>query len=233
MKKSNKIKVPAQVEGPILQQLIDHLSTQPITLNQAKTILLVVDKGLSDGLGVPKPGQMCVEAAVCYALGLPHNDEPPCVDMQVGEHKIGVNDLRWSTKKERAKGLRKLSIAQLGTNKPGFDYNKFESYLVLNGAKYLYAVQLKHSLQYEYLTKEEYEAAMKQLKKAKTATEASKAAFCNRDIDEIGDLEKVLCEIEGQPKERDAIYAGYAEIFVEALGKGKSEGYKLMKQLIK
>ena len=30
-----------------------------------------VAAGLSNGLGNPEPGQMCVEAAVCYALGLP------------------------------------------------------------------------------------------------------------------------------------------------------------------
>ena len=40
----------------------------------AKRVLEVVDAGLSSGLGNPKPGEMCVEAAVCYALGLPHGD---------------------------------------------------------------------------------------------------------------------------------------------------------------
>lgn len=50
-----------------------------ITLNRkiAKKVLEIVDKGLVNGLGVREPGKMCIEAAVCYALGLPHGDNPP------------------------------------------------------------------------------------------------------------------------------------------------------------
>lgn len=33
-----------------------------------------VDAGLVKGQGKPTPGAMCVEAAVCYAMGLPHGD---------------------------------------------------------------------------------------------------------------------------------------------------------------
>lgn len=36
-----------------------------------------VDAGLVQGMGVQVPGQMCVEATVCAALGLPHSDDPP------------------------------------------------------------------------------------------------------------------------------------------------------------
>lgn len=39
-----------------------------LTKEIAQKVLTTVDKGLSCGLGHPKPGQMCVEAAVCYAL---------------------------------------------------------------------------------------------------------------------------------------------------------------------
>lgn len=50
-----------------------------IDISIAKKVLEVVDAGLSSGVGNPIPGQMCVEAAVCYALGLPHGDDPACV----------------------------------------------------------------------------------------------------------------------------------------------------------
>ncbi len=62
-----------------------------ITREIAAKVLSVVDAGLVSGLGKPIPGQMCVEAAVCFALGEPHGD------------------------KARAKGLRQLALAQLGS----------------------------------------------------------------------------------------------------------------------
>lgn len=42
----------------------------------ARKVLATVDAGLVSGLGKPIPGKMCVEAAVNYALGRPHGDDP-------------------------------------------------------------------------------------------------------------------------------------------------------------
>lgn len=78
-------------------------------------ILKTVDAGLSDGMGEPRPGFMCVEAAVCYALGLDHDDDPMCVEQHVRWTKIELNDLPWKSKARRAAGLRRLAIAQLGS----------------------------------------------------------------------------------------------------------------------
>jgi hypothetical protein len=58
---------------------------------------------------------MCIEAAVCYALDLPHSDDPPCVSPAVRAVKIALNDSEWSSKAARAKGMRRLAVAQLGT----------------------------------------------------------------------------------------------------------------------
>jgi hypothetical protein len=79
-------------------------------------VLETVDAGLSSGLGIQKPGEMCVEAAVCYAMGLPHSDQPTCVSRAVRQLKITLNDQDWSSKQSRALGLRRLAIAQLGSN---------------------------------------------------------------------------------------------------------------------
>jgi hypothetical protein len=81
----------------------------------ARKVLVTVDAGLVNGMGVPEPGKMCVEAAVCYAYGLPHSDEPPCVAPAVRRLKIRLNDARWSNDAARTKGLRRLAIAQLGS----------------------------------------------------------------------------------------------------------------------
>ena len=100
----------------------------PITKALVLKVLKVVDAGLSHGVGSPQPGQMCVEAAVAYAMGEPHTDNPKCVLRAIRDMKIGLNDsCYWNdedgcqnsekTKMERSRGLRKIAIAQLGSAK--------------------------------------------------------------------------------------------------------------------
>jgi hypothetical protein len=91
------------------------VATPEINIDVARKVLKVVDAGLVKGVGVAKPGKMCVEAAVCYALGLPHGDDPECVSRAVRSLKINLNDKNWSSNQARAKGLRRLAIAQLGS----------------------------------------------------------------------------------------------------------------------
>ena len=74
-----------------------------------------VAAGLSHGVGEPVPGLLCVEAAVCYALGLPHGDDPGCVSAPLRQLKIRLNDAHWSSNMARADGLRRLALAQLGS----------------------------------------------------------------------------------------------------------------------
>src|SRR5262249_22794737 len=86
-----------------------------IDINVARKVIETVDAGLVHGMGNPVPGQMCVEAAVCYAMGLPHGDQPECVAPALRSLKIRLNDSRWTSDQARAKGLRRLAVAQLGS----------------------------------------------------------------------------------------------------------------------
>ncbi len=86
-----------------------------ITKKLASKVLEVVDAGLVSGVGMPEPGRMCVEAAVCYAMGLPHGDRPTCVSPALRALKITLNDAGWSSSEARAKGLRRLAVVQLGS----------------------------------------------------------------------------------------------------------------------
>jgi hypothetical protein len=86
-----------------------------ITREIATKVRDTVNAGLVSGVGVRKPGQMCVEAAVCYALGLPHGDDPGCVAQSLRRLKIRLNDSSWSSPEARANGLRRLALAQLGS----------------------------------------------------------------------------------------------------------------------
>lgn len=89
--------------------------TKKITKKIAEKVLETVDAGLVEGLGTPEPGKMCVEAAVCYAMGLPHGDKPKCVAPALRALKIRLNDCFWSSSASRARGLRRLALAQLGS----------------------------------------------------------------------------------------------------------------------
>jgi hypothetical protein len=86
-----------------------------IDITVARKVLQVVDAGLVSSIGEPIPGKMCVEAAVCYAMGLPHGDQPTCVAPSLRRLKIRLNDARWSSNMARSKGLRRLALAQLGS----------------------------------------------------------------------------------------------------------------------
>jgi hypothetical protein len=87
-----------------------------ITETLVQKLLQTVDAGLTSGMGKQIPGKMCVEAAVCFAYGLPHSDDPPCVGSAVRYFKIRLNDSSWSSSQARAAGMRKLAVAQLGSN---------------------------------------------------------------------------------------------------------------------
>jgi len=89
----------------------DNTNYEPI----AKRILELCEYGLVCGVGTPEPGKMCVEALVKFAMGEPHGDNPPCVAPALRRLKIRLNDSRWSSDQARAKGLRRLAVAQLGS----------------------------------------------------------------------------------------------------------------------
>ncbi len=95
-----------------------------ITREIAEKVLAVVDAGLVRGVGISEPGEMCVEAAICYALGEPHGDYPSCVDPVLRNFKIRLNDARWPSPDARAKGMRRLALVQLGS-KDNFNQQEF------------------------------------------------------------------------------------------------------------
>jgi hypothetical protein len=71
--------------------------------------------GICQGVGLPEPGRMCVEAVICYAFGEPHGDKPKCVAPDLANFKTRLNDWYVSDPVERAQVLRDFAIAQLGT----------------------------------------------------------------------------------------------------------------------
>lgn len=86
-----------------------------ITEEQIKTIMRKVGLGLTKGLEKNSDGKMCIEAVICTVLENKHADNPACVGNEIRKAKINLNDCSWSSNQARAKGMRKLAIAQLGS----------------------------------------------------------------------------------------------------------------------
>jgi hypothetical protein len=85
------------------------------TPEQRQRLIEIINAGLVSGLGNAKAGHLCVEAAICLAMGESHSDRPSCVAEPDREFAIGINDAPWSSTEARAKALLPLALAQLGT----------------------------------------------------------------------------------------------------------------------
>ena len=156
-----------------------------ISKDVARKVLKVVDAGLVSGIGDPELGKMCVEAAVCYAMGLPHGDNPPCVGSNVRVFKISLNDCRWSSDEARTKGMRKLAIAQLGS--ADIDQEKFLELVGFKCMTRVLPVIIENAREEDKNNKiapkeEELLAVIEGLKSAKDFKEAKVAAQKARDI---------------------------------------------------
>jgi hypothetical protein len=95
----------------------------------------ILERGLCSGVG-GRDGQMCIEAAICAALDLPHGDDPQCVHPAIRSFKIRLNDSSWSSVEARAAGLRRLGILQMGTD-TGFDGSRFVTELSIRTVREL------------------------------------------------------------------------------------------------
>jgi hypothetical protein len=152
-----------------------------ITQEIAQKVLDTVNAGLVRGLGKAIPGKMCVEAVVCFAMGLPHSTNPPCVSPTLRHLNIKLNDSNWSSKSARANGLRELALLQLGTAGvlDEVEFSKKIILLVIN--KYLPPVLRKVNLNQEADACEQ----AKNLDTAYAATCAARNAARNAAYDAV------------------------------------------------
>ena len=165
----------------------------PLTESIARKVLSAVDAGLVRGLGKQKPGHMCVEAAVCYAYGLPHSDNPPCVGSAVRAFKIRLNDARWSSNEARTLGMRALAIAQLGSD--AIDQQEFAKMVAEGTIRQIVPLALRKAAD---SAKEPHKQAM-----------LDAALVCERD----GTRE---CSLAANKVARDAVAAAAAAAYEDA-----------------
>ena len=117
---------------------------------------------------------MCVEAAVNYALGNDHGDNPSCVGAAVRAFKIRLNDARWPTDKDRTEGMRKLAIAQLGSDE--IDQKEFARFVVLETIKRILPLTLRTAVSFIPKHKDELELLALACEAAVDIATAGKAA---------------------------------------------------------
>lgn len=196
----------------------------------ARKVLDTVDAGLCGGVGDPSPGHMCVEAAVCYALGLPHGDDPQCVSRALRSFKIKLNDAKWSSNAARASGLRRLALAQLGSRNV-LDDREFARRvaelairkavpIALRAAASIHKDAKHKALLIEAANRCEregtYDSALAGHKIARAAADASAAATAASAADAAADAFRA--------KKRDEVLSEFAEAVVQILIAMKAPG---------
>lgn len=80
-----------------------------------KKLTELASKGFIVGIGTPNPGRLCIESAICLAMGEPHGDTPSCVHLLDRKLAVDLNDFAWASPQIRAQMLLPIGIAQLGT----------------------------------------------------------------------------------------------------------------------
>ena len=199
-----------------------------ITVEQARKVLSVIDAGLCCGKGVPTPGQMCVEAAVCYGLGLPFGDDPECVEPAIRSFKISLNDRGWSSPAARAKGLRRIGIAQLGS-RGTVDGKEFITRL----AERVIRVIVPIALEAAAVRNPKHAGALRaagERCKAEGTKSAAYAANAAADVADVADAAAYAAYAAAAAK-RDEIYTLCADLAVEVLREMNAPGIALMDEV--
>lgn len=145
----------------------------PFTKPLARKLLNLIDAGLTRGIGHARPGEMCIMACFNHVLGRQHGDNglQDCVGAAVRSFDIALNDSDWSSKAARAQGMRRESIAKIGSNQ--INQDKFSFLLSLRVAQQLLPAAFRDYAQY---CKTEYKDQL-------TATaDACAAAKTNADV---------------------------------------------------
>ena len=187
-----------------------------ITREIATKVRDIVDAGLIDGVGVAVPGKMCVEAAVCFALGLPHGDDPGCVAPSLRRLKIRLNDSRWSSPSSRSAGLRRLAIAQLGSLNH-LDEQEFRDRVVDVTIRRVVPIGLRAAARLNPKFSADLEAAAVRCEQEGTREAALEAKSVARKAYAAAAYAAAAADAAAAARTRDRVLAQYAEWIVEIL----------------
>ena len=202
-----------------------------VTRELAEKVRDVVSAGLVCGKGEPIPGRMCVEAAVCYAMGLPHSDEPTCVGQAVRSFKIALNDSNWSSDMARANGMKRIAIAQLGSIE--IDQNQFTKELALATIRRILPIVLRAAAKLHHEQKHidalnDSATACETCDDAAADAAARSAANAANAAANAANAAAYAAAYAARSAARDEVLSLMAEIGVEALQKCGSPGCEFL-----
>jgi len=169
----------------------------------------LLDKGVTCCFSPdPKPGNMCLEQVISYALGEEIGDKPSCVGKQVRKFVIYLNDANWSSPSARAEGMKQLAIAQLGSD--SLNQDEFREKLIFAVITKLLPAMFRD------LGEEKWKKEIKSLEGAKdlkeateAAAAASVAAYATADADVAADVVSTVYAFSSAASDA-ALYATYA-----------------------
>ena len=190
-----------------------------IRREHAEKVVELIGHGLVSGLGNPTPGEMCVEAVVCHALGLPHGDDPGCVSPSLRRLKIRLNDAPWSSNQARAHGLRRLALAQLGSQ-GAIDESVFRQRVVEMTIRKVVPVGVRAAARLNPTHAEALEAAAVRCEQEGTRDAARIAAAAADGADASADYAADAAAYgadAADARTRDRVLAQFAEWVVEIL----------------
>lgn len=146
----------------------------------------IIGHGLVSGLGAPRPGELCIEAAICLALGEPHGDAPTCVAEIDRVFGVRLNDARWSSSAVRAEALLPLALAQLGT--AGTDRKRWMELVVIGTIQKVLPLILRPiGLEEESVQCEEAVTLVQAATAARAARDTARAAYAADAADAADD----------------------------------------------
>ena len=194
-----------------------------ITKQLCTNALCIIDRGLSNGLS-DNGGKVCIEYAISIASGTPEDREgPKCVDKDLRSFKIDLNDeLDWDNEDDRAQGLRRIGIAQLGTDKMKNFWGRFKKEVIKFQIAFAekYQPTLDRKELDRLIDQKDWDSAIALLTKLD-----DEQLYLEPDFVNVGFLINLISEVAASGNEvRDA----YIEGIVQVLKKLKTPGSKYL-----
>lgn len=97
-----------------------------VSRDLVRKLVRTIRRGLVYGIGSGGDGYMCVQHAVARTFGEGRSDRPTCVDDDLRDIGITLNDWLWMSDEARAQGLQRFAVAQLGTSSRGYLFDRYE-----------------------------------------------------------------------------------------------------------
>jgi len=217
-----------------------------LTEEKVNKLIETIECGLVEGIGIPKPGKMCVMHAISLIIeGVPDQDNPKCVAPLIISFDIGLNDSNWSSNKARGKGMLREAIAKLGSTEINIDkwrklvMDEIGKEILPNWIRYTAGARYRTG-HFTYLQKIESLKMADELESGKrtlTSKSFGRKYYCNKLLTQVRLITALsspvkfiyhLADFKTSKLKWDTLLTKLADISADALVKCKTEGSKFL-----